>query len=115
MTHGPSLAEQIAQVERKLDLRRERTRRHWDESRLALRRVADKLPVLAAAGALVVGVMAGRSRPAPAMAAHRTARVGVAATLLTLASAVVRLAMSPAARSLWQAYRVSRRPPAFTN
>jgi len=107
MIHEPSLAEQIAQVERKLALRRERTRRHWDESRVALRRFTDKLPLLAAAGALAAGVMAGRSRPAPAISAHRTARVGVAATLLTLASTLVRLAMSPAARSLWQAYRAS--------
>jgi len=32
-----------------------------------------------------------------------------------VASTLARLAMSPAARSLWQAYRSSRRPAAFTN
>ena len=115
MTRDPSLAEQIAQVERKLDLRRERTRRHWHESRAALRRVKDKLPLLAATAALAAGVFAGRSHPAPMLNAPRTARVGVAATALTLASSVVRLAMSPAARSLWQAYRASRRPAAGTS
>ena len=115
MTHDRSLAEQIAQVERKLDLRRERTRRHWNESRVALRRLAGRLPILAAAAALAVGVMAGRSRPAPGNSAPRTAGVGVAATVLTLANTLTRLAMSPAARSLWQAYRSSRRPAAFTN
>ena len=115
MTRDQSLVEQIAQVERKLDLRRERTRRHWDESRVALRRVTGKLPLLAATAALAVGVIAGRSHPAPTLNAPRTARVGVAATVLTLASTLARLAMSPAARSLWQAYRSSRRPAAFTN
>ena len=112
MTRDPSLAEQIAQVERKLDLRRERTRRHWDESRVALRRLTGKLPLLAAAAALAAGVIAGRSRPAPGNSAPRRAGVGIAATALTLASTVVRLAMSPAARSLWQAYRASRSPAA---
>ena len=115
MTRDLSLTEQIAQVERKLDLRRERTRRHWDESRAALRRLTDKLPLVAAAGALAVGVMAGRSRPAPAMTATDTARVGVAATALTVASTLARMATSPAARSLWTAYRASRRPDAFRN
>ena len=112
MTRDPSLAERIAQVERKLDLRRERMRRHWDESRGALRRLTGKLPLLAAAAALAAGVIAGRSRVAPGNAAPRRAGVGIAATALTLASTVVRLAMSPAARSLWQAYRASRSPAA---
>ena len=76
MTRDLSLTEQIAQVERKLDLRRERTRRHLDESRAALRRLTDKLPLVAAAGALAVGVMAGRSRSAPAMTATGTAQYG---------------------------------------
>jgi hypothetical protein len=112
MTTGRSLDEQIAQVERKLDLRRERTRRHWDESRVAWRRLTDKLPLLAAAGALAAGVMAGRSRQAPAMSAPRAAQAGVAATALTLGGILLRLATSPAAQSLWQAYRASRRPAA---
>ena len=115
MNRDLSLAEQIAQVERKLDLRRQRTRRHWDETRSALQRLSSKLPLLAAAGALAAGVMAGRSRPAPAMIAPGTARVGVAATVLTVASTLARLATSPAARSLWTAYRASRRPVEFTN
>ena len=115
MNRDLSLAEQIAQVERKLDLRRQRTRRHWDESRSALQRLTGKLPLLAAAGALAAGVMAGRSRPAPAMNAPGTARVGVAATVLTVASTLARLATSPAARSLWTAYRASRRPAEFRN
>lgn len=114
MTPDLSLAEQIAQVERKLDLRRERTRRHLAETRVALRRLTDKLPLVAAAGALAAGVMAGRSRSAPAMTTDRTPRVGVAATVLTLASTLIRLAMSPAARSLWQAYRTARRPDGGT-
>lgn len=118
MTHDPTLAAQIAQVERKLGLRRERTRRHWNESRVALRRLTDKLPLLAAAGALAAGVMAGRSRATPATtvptAAPTTARVGFAATVLALASALARLASSPAVRSLWQAYRASRRPAVDT-
>jgi len=112
MTNDRSLDEQIAQVERKLDLRRERTRRHWDESRVALRRLTDRLPLLAVAGALVAGVVAGRARPAPAMTAPRTVHVGVAATVLTLGSTLLRLATSPTAQSLWQAYRASRRPVA---
>ena len=115
MNRDLSMAEQIAQVERKLDLRRERTRRHWDETRSALQRLTDKLPLLAAAGALAVGVMAGRSRPAPAMSATGTARVGVAATALTVASTLARLATSPAVRSLWTAYRASRRPAESTH
>lgn len=118
MTQDRSLDEQIAQVERKLDLRRERTRRHWDESRAALRRLTDKLPLLAAGGALAVGVIAGRSRLAPAARAPTTvpttARVGFAASALTVASTLARLATSPAARSLWQAYRASRRPAVDT-
>jgi hypothetical protein len=112
MTTGRSLDEQIAQVERKLDLRRERTRRHWDESRVAWRRLTDKLPLLAAAGALAAGVMAGRSRQAPAMTAPRTAHVGFAATAVTLGTFLLRVATSPAAQSLWHAYRASRRPAA---
>ena len=81
---------------------------------MALRRLTGKLPLLAAAAALAAGVIAGRSRPAPGNSAPRTAGVGIAATALTLASTVLRLAMSPAARSLWQAYRASRSPAAGT-
>jgi hypothetical protein len=105
-----SITEQIALVERKLELRRERTQRHWREARAKVERGAGWLPLLGVLGALLLGVAAGRKRDAPP--AKPAARTGLVATLLALGATAARIAMSPAGRALWAAIRSTRTRPA---
>lgn len=110
----PSLAEQIAQVERRLELRRERTMRHLAEARTDVDGALRWLPLVGVVGALVVGVIVGRR---PAVAPHAVAapsgatsfaRTGLLATIVGLAGTALRIALSPQARALWAAYRDRR-------
>lgn len=101
-----SVADEIALVERKLEIRRERTRRHWDEARAHGERGIRWLPLLGAVGALAVGIAAGR-RPR-AVAATATRKAGVVATLAAVGATALRVALSPGGRALWAALRAGR-------
>ncbi len=110
MKPARGLDERIATVERKLELRRERIVRHLQEVRAGVGSASRWLPLIAAGGALVVGVLAARRRtvsPATATAVRRTSWL---ATAVAIAGTATRVAMSPQARALWNAWRDNRRP-----
>lgn len=101
-----SVAEQIALVERKLEIRRERTQRHWRETRAQVERRTQWWPLLAAAGAVAVGIAAGRQpRPSSAPAARKS---GLIATLVAVGATALRVGLSPGGRALWSAWRAAR-------
>jgi hypothetical protein len=101
------LDERIAAVERKLELRRERTIRHLREVRAGVVSSSRWLPLIAAGGALLVGILAARRRTvSPATAVRRTSWL---ATAVAIAGTATRVA-SPRARALWSAWRDNRRP-----
>jgi hypothetical protein len=103
-----TVAERIALIERKLEIRRERTQRHWRETRAHVERRTGWWPLVAAVGALVIGVAAGRpARPTPALAAT-TRKTGGFATLFALGATALRFALSPGGRALWSAFRAGR-------
>lgn len=106
MNSERTVAEQIALSERKLELRRERTLRHWRETRAHVERRTGWWPLFAAVGAVAIGAAAGRgSRPAPVPLARKT---GLLATLVAVGATAIRLALSPAGRALWSALRTAR-------
>jgi hypothetical protein len=93
----------IALVEKRLELHRERTARHWHETRAGVERAARWLPLLAVVGALAAGVAAGkRPRATHATAMHKP---GFFAAIAAAGATLVRIAMSPQARALWSAWR----------
>lgn len=101
-----SVADAIALVERKLEIRRERTRRHWDEVRTQGERSLRWLPLLGAVGALAVGIAAGRRRHA--VAATPTRKAGIVAPLAAIGATALRVALSPGGRAVWEALRAGR-------
>lgn len=107
MNSERSLTEQIALVERKLDLRRQRTVRHWSEVQTSVRQTTEWLPLLAVAGALLLGVAAGRRRTASTLVPG--AKTGLFATIVALGATAMRFALSPAGRTLWTTLRNTRR------
>ena len=104
LEHGDA----IAQVERRIELRRARMVRHVTEARDALRERAKPLPLLGVVAvgvaALVLGRTGGRIEAAPRRAARVTARSGVAAAAIALLQTVLRLGTSPLVRAGWSMY-----------
>jgi len=116
--HALSLKDEIDQIERRLELRRERLSRHFEEAKEGLATRAAKAvrwwPIVALAGSLAVGVAAGRhpSRAAPAALARaprpsHTPR-NVFATLLGLAAMALRFGASQEVRAFWSALTAFR-------
>jgi hypothetical protein len=106
MSAGHSVAQQIALVERKLEIRRERTHRHWGVARAHVEHSTRWLPLVAAVGALVVGVAAGRQPRKAHVAGPR--KSGLFAALAALGATGVRIALSPAGRAAWSAIKAGR-------
>jgi len=105
-----SLNAQIAQVERRLEMRRQRAVRLVEDGRRDVERALSWLPLFGVAGALAIGVAVGRRPRASLDAVHATvsapvARVGLMASVAGLGATALRIAMSPQARALWSAYR----------
>lgn len=106
------LSEQIAQVEHRLALRRQRTVRHLAEARADLAHARRWLPLVGLTGALAVGMVIGR-RPDRDVrdigvnggTPYVGARTGRLAFVAGLAGTALRIALSPPARALWTAYR----------
>lgn len=135
MTHAASKDDQIEQLERRLELRRERLRRHYDITRTEfvdkghrLARSAGKaigwVPVAAVAGGLVVGFVASRyprqareARPvyAPAYAyaapKQRTRSRNFLAALVGIAATAMRIASSHEVRTIWKSVKNFRDRP----
>jgi len=116
---------EIAQLERRLDIRRERLRRHYDAARTdfldkgeRIARVAGKavswVPIVVIAGGLIVGFAASRY-PRPAVVAmdpryatygpsERTMRSrGTLAAILGIVVTALRIASSNELRTVWRA------------
>jgi hypothetical protein len=100
----------IAQVERRIELRRARMVRHAAEARDALRERAKPLPLLGVVAVGVAALVLGRSggRGAPSNTARSAAGVaaksGVAAALIALLQNALRLGTSPLVRAGWSMY-----------
>ncbi|MEO8507702.1 MAG: hypothetical protein ABI593_08740 [Betaproteobacteria bacterium] len=104
------LDERISTVERKLELRRERTVRHLQELRAGVGSASRWLPLIAAGGALGVGILAARRRTVLSTTGTAVRRTGWLAAAIAMAGTAIRVAMSPQARVLWSAWRDNRRP-----
>lgn len=106
------LSEQVALVERRIELRRARTRRHWDEVRSDAQRGVRWAPLVGVVAMAWLGFTLARQRGATVATAGRTAGSAGApslwATLAALAATATRFALSPQARALWNAWRDAR-------
>ena len=108
MNRERSITDQIALVERRVEVRRERTVRHWHEAHAATVRATRWVPLLFLAGAFVVGLgWARRPETAPVRQVPKT---GLLATLVALGGFALRIALSPQSRALWTAIRATWNP-----
>lgn len=120
---GVPLDAQIALVEKRMALRRERIAGNLEETRVEASRAIGNatrwLPVAGAAGALVVGFMVARHRRAaervspasfrsPAPAPVAPAAKGALATIIALAAGAIRFATSTEGRMAWRAFQTAR-------
>lgn len=112
MNRERSITEQIALVERRVELRRERTVRHWQEARAATARATRWVPLLFLAGVFVVGLGWGRRRETvpETVPAQQVPKAGLLATLIALGGSALRIALSPQSMALWTAFRATRNP-----
>lgn len=100
----------IAQVERRIEMRRARMVRHATEARDAFRERAKPLPLLGVVAVGVAAMVLGRSgsRAAPSSSTRRAAGVaaksGVAAAAIALLQTALRLGTSPLVRAGWSMY-----------
>jgi hypothetical protein len=125
MKHDRALTQQIGIVERRLEIRRERTVRHIQQAGAEIKsgiQSGMKWAPLAVVGALgAAAFVVGRRRRANGASAPLT-RVngagpaisrtgpGTLATVAALADIVVRIALAPEVRELWRSEHSSRRP-----
>jgi len=121
-----SLDAQIALVEKRMELRRDRIALNLQDARAQASTLAHKamrwLPAVGAAGALAVGFLVARQRRAakvaPSVVARAFARTpppvsapaarGALATALMLAAGALRFAMSSEGRLAWRAFQTAR-------
>ena len=114
MTAHRPLSEQVAMAERRLEVRRSRSTRHWHELQADWQRGARWAPLLGVAAMAWLGFALARqhenvtpAQPAPPSLA-RTGAPGLWVTLAALAGSVLRFAVSPPGRALWNAFRQAR-------
>lgn len=125
MSHELSVKEQIDQLERRLEMRRDRLERHFDETRESLRSSTAKAvgwwPLVAVAGGLAVGFAAAKyprhSTPFRAPVRYAPARTepppsatprNVLATVIGMAATAMRIGASKEAHTFWNAVRAFR-------
>jgi len=121
MTTELSVDAQIALVEKRMELRRERIVIELAQTRVEAQRKAAKLtawlPLAGTASALVIGFFIARHRfrPAPAVAVPLRQRTpppaatrSIVATVIALGAAALRFANSAEARLLLNAFRAAR-------
>jgi hypothetical protein len=104
--------ERIGYLERRLEIRRGRIEHDVEEMKERLSQKTTWVPLVAAAGALVLGYAVARAHsgdrsPHGLDVPRRKTELkgGIAATTLGLAAGAARLALSPQGRTLWQAFR----------
>jgi len=119
---GSDLFERIDSVERKLEIRRDRTARHLEEARADAERSVQtgmKWAPLLAAGALgAAAFRVGRHWRAPAgltpqppserANGREAAGPGAAAAVAAIGGTLIRAAFTPQARELWRMWQASR-------
>ena len=109
MRENPSLSEQVDLVEKKIEIRRTRTRRHWHEVQADFQRRTRWAPLVGVAAMAFVGFTLARQRGTPAFVDRpRTGASGTWALLAALATSALRIAFSPQGRALWSAWRRAR-------
>lgn len=100
----------IAQVERRIELRRARLARHTEELRDTAQQKAKPLALAAVAAIAVAGYFLGRgpAKPAARSAAGMVARTGVVAALAAALQTALRIGTNPLVRSAWSSYMRKR-------
>ena len=100
----------IAQVERRIELRRSRLARHTEELRDIAQEKAKPLALAGVAAIAVAGFFLGRgpARPAVRSAAGVAARTGVLAALAAALQTAIRVGTNPLVRSAWNSYMRKR-------
>ena len=109
----PTVSERIDDVERRLEMRRGRIEYNVREIKERLARKSTWWPVGAAAGAIAIGFAVARARSQRNAARtlyvprrrYEERKVSKAASVLGLAGGLLRIALSPQGRALWQAFR----------
>ena len=109
MSEELTISERIALIERKLQVRRDRTTRHVREVRADVAQVRSWIPIAAAAGALFVGFAAARSRRSGHAGA--TGNTGWLTAVVAATGTLSSMAMSPAGRTLWALMRKRKGSP----
>ena len=107
---GPDLDHAIDQLERRIEVRRNRLVRHVEELRDATRERAKPLPwiglaTFAVAGFALARGWRGSGAAARSRATGTVARTGVLAGIAGLVQFVSRVVSNPLVRSAWRAYR----------
>jgi hypothetical protein len=110
------LSEQVARVERKLEVRRARTRRHWQEVQSDVHRIAERsarwTPLVGVAAVALLGfTLARQGSGSSALVVRRAGAASVWASVVALATTALRIALSPQGRQVWNAWRRARAGP----
>lgn len=109
MTSEPSAVDSVDAVERRLQRRRERIVRDWEETRAYVTRKNRWTPLAVVAGAAALGLGFARSRPPVTAANGRVpTQRGIFAAAAALLGGVTRFALSPAGRALWNSWSRER-------
>jgi len=100
----------IAQVERRIELRRARLARHAEELRETAQQKAKPLALVGVVAVAVVGFALGRgpARPGARSAAGVATKTGAVAALLAALQAALRFGTNPLVRSAWRSYMRKR-------
>lgn len=108
-THD-DIVHSIAQVERRIEMRRARLARHAEELRATAQQKTKPLALAGVAAVAVAGFILGRgpARPIARSAAGLAAKTGVVAALLAALQTALRVATNPLVRSAWRRYTRKR-------
>jgi peptidoglycan/LPS O-acetylase OafA/YrhL len=100
----------IAQVERRIELRRARLARHAEELRETAQQKAKPLALVGVAAVAVAGFFLGRgpARPTARSAAGLAAKTGFVAAVAAALQTALSIATNPLVRSAWRSYTRKR-------
>jgi len=110
------LSEQVALVERKIEVRRARTRRHWQEVQSDVHRIAERgarwTPLVGVVAVALLGYRLARQRSGTsALGVRRAGKASLFAPAVALATTALRIAFSPQGKEVWNAWRRARAGP----
>ena len=96
----------IAQVERRIELRRARLARHAEELRETAQQKARPLALAGVAAVAVAGFLLGRgpAKPTARSAAGVASKTGIVAAMAALLQTALRVGTNPLVRSAWNSY-----------